>query len=363
MNFKITGILALFLTLGIVAVIFLNKQEKQKEETKKTEEKLLNIEKEQVTDIYLQPSAIHCQKDSAVGWKILSPIQTDGDKSAIDGLLGMFSYAKIERTVSSDPAEYNTYGLHDAAARMVLTHQKGTDTLYVGDSSPTGSFVFARKSGSPDVFLTSTTLQSNVRKTLFDLRNKSVLGFETAQVRSLHLQNQHGEFELVKNGADWSLEKPTNQAADKTKVDKVINRLNSEKAKEYVDENPTDLKPYGLDRPAIRIDLALGENMARKTLFIGKAKESQFYARDDARTPVFLVDSAFVNLLNPTLFDLRNKKLTDANASDITRFELEFSGETIVCNKDTSGVWSIEKPEPRKAKSWKMSSITREAAE
>ncbi|MBN1481553.1 DUF4340 domain-containing protein [candidate division KSB1 bacterium] len=362
MNFKTTGIMALVLAIGIVAVVLLNKQDEKKEEAEDIESKLLNIEKEDVTEIILQPSGIHCVKDSTE-WKIVSPVETDGDKSSIDAIANMFSWANIERTISSDPAEYGVYGLNPDQGKLILIHSEGADTLYLGDKSPTGSFVFARKSGSPDVFLTTTSLQSNIEKKLFDLRDKTVLGFEKNQVRSFDLKNVNGSFSLAKESGEWKIKSPGEYEADETEIDKVLNRLNSERAKEFVDEAPGDVRQYGLSDPGVQVDLMLGENRAKKTLLIGALDGDRYYAKDESRAPVFQVDSAFVSILNPDLYTLRLKDLADFSNSDVNRFELEFSGQTIVCSKDTSGTWMILKPESRKAKSWKISSITREASQ
>ena len=362
MNFKTTGILALVLAIGIVAVILLDKKDERQEEAEQIESKLLNIEKEDVAEIILQPSGIHCVKDSNE-WKIVEPVRTDGDKSAIDAIANMFSHAEIERTIASDPAEYDVYGLDPAQGKLILIHSEGSDTLYLGDKSPTGSFVFARKSGSPDVFLTTTTLQTNIEKDLFALRDKKVLGFEKAQVRAVDLKNKNGSFSLAKQAGEWEITSPGAYAADDTEVDKVLNRLNSERAKSFVDEEPDNFSHYGLANPSVQVDLMLGENRAKKTLYIGDQDGAQFYAKDESRDPVFKVDSAFVSVLNPDLYTLRLKDLAGFSNADVNRFELEFSGQTIVCNKDTSGTWMVLEPEPRTAKSWKMSSITREAAQ
>lgn len=362
MNFKTTGLLALVLAVGIFAVIMLDKQDDKKEEAEKLEGRLLAVEKENISEIILHPSGIHCVKDSNE-WKIVSPVETDGDDSSIDAIANMFSWTNIERIISSDPAEYKIYGLSPERGHMVVVHSEGADTIYVGDKSPTGSFVFARKSGLADVFLTSTTLQSNIEKTLFELRNKKAIDFEKVNVRSFHLKNAKGSFELAKSGADWKLGDKQNLDGDNTEIDKILNRLNSEQAKEFVDEEPSGLQKYGLHQPTIQIDLYLGGNNAKKTLLIGKHSGSGFYAKDDSKKQVFLVDTSFVNILNPDLYTLRKKDLAEFNSTDVTRLELEFSNQLIVCSKDTSGTWMIIQPEPRKAKSWEISSITRKASQ
>lgn len=362
MNFKTTLLLALILAVGIGAVVLLNKQDEKKEEAEKIAEKLLDLENENINEIILEPSGIHCVKDSNE-WKIVAPVETEGDKSSIDAVANMFGWAKMERNISSDPSEYATFGLDPERGKMILIHENGSDTLFLGDKSPTGSFVFSRKSGSPDVFLTTTTLESNIQKELFDLRNKKVLGFEKSSIKSFDLQIPGGFFSINKTAGQWTLTSPGNYDADESEVDKILNRLNSENAKEFVDEDPSNLAAYGLLNPKIKIDLILGENRAKKSLSIGNVKQDRYYAKDESRKPVFLVDSAFVNVLTTTLYDLRNKDLADFSAADVDKFELNFSDQKIVCSKDTSGTWMVEQPEPRKAKSWKVSTITRKASQ
>ncbi len=356
MKFKTTLILALVFVVGVAGVMLLNKQDKKKDEEKKIEEKLLNVDKNKISEIYLEPSGIHVVKDSSE-WKIVAPIKTEGEKSSIDAIANLFNWAKTERVVSSNADDYPQFGLKPAKGKMILVHDGSSDTLFIGDKSPTGSLVFARKAGSPDVFLTTTSLQANVEKKLFDLRNKRVLGFEKKDIKSLDLKNKNGFFVVEKDGSTWKLAKPMTTKADATEVNKIINRLLSARAKEFVDENPQRLAKYGLTKPIATVDLFLGENRAKKTLLIGKRHKNQYYARDDSKKPVFLVDSSFVNIIIPDINKLRNKKLAGFVSSAVDSFQVEFSDTTIVCKKDTANQWFIKQPVQRKAKNWKITPI------
>ena len=357
MRFKTTLILAIVFAVLLTVVLFMNKEQTKKEKIEEKAKKLANIEKDNVSELILSFNNIQAKKEDD-DWKIISPVETEGDKNAIEGVLGMFSWANIERTISEDTSNLAPFGLDPAKAEMIIIHSAGSDTFYVGDKNATGSFVFARKGHEPRVFLTTTSLKTNAEKTLFDLRNKKVLGFEKNDVRSFLLKNKDGQFTLSKSGSDWKLDEPVNDMADKSKVDNILNGVNNEQAKEFVDENPTNLQKYGLSNPNIIVNMYLGENKAKKSLFIGNQKDKQFYAKDDSRKPVFLVDSSFVNKLNVNLFDLRNKEIAKFTTTDVDSFRLDYSDSLIVCSKDTSGDWLVIEPELRKAKSWKMSSIT-----
>jgi len=178
MNFKTTIVLALIFVVGLAAVLMMNKHEAKVEEQKKVEGKLLDIDKDKVKEIILEPSGIHAVKDSSNEWKIIEPVKTDGDKSSINAIANMFSWAKIDRVVSSDTSDYAEFGLKPERGKMIIVHDAGSDTIYLGDKTPTKSYVFARKNSSPDVFLTTTSLQTYIEKKLFDLRDKRVLAFE-----------------------------------------------------------------------------------------------------------------------------------------------------------------------------------------
>ena len=64
MRFRTTLFLALILLLGILGVVYLNKQDQAKEETKKSSEKILSYSGDNIIDIQLWPSGIHAIRDS-----------------------------------------------------------------------------------------------------------------------------------------------------------------------------------------------------------------------------------------------------------------------------------------------------------
>jgi len=361
MKFRTTIIMALIFVIGLAAVLLVNKHDEKKAEAKKIEGKLLNIDKDKINEIQLQPSLIHIVKDGQ-NWKIVAPVETEGDKNSIDALINMFDWAKVERVVSSEPAEYADFGLVPGKGKMIITCDSTSDTLYVGDKNPTGSFVFARKSGSPDVIVTTTTLQTNIEKKLFDLRNKKVLSFDKNNVKELLLNTKKANISLTKTGNDWNITSPSDFKADNTEVNKITNRLNSENVKEFVDEDPANLQKYGLVRPTVKVDLFLGENKAKKTLLIGKAKDDKYFAKDDSRKPVFLVDSAFVSIFNKSVHDLRNKDVADFDQTSANKLELNYSGNTVICQKDTANNWIVITPDSGRAQNYKISSIIREVS-
>ncbi|MBN2354476.1 DUF4340 domain-containing protein, partial [candidate division KSB1 bacterium] len=225
-----------------------------------------------------------------------------------------------------------------------------------------GSNVYARIAGSPDVFMTTTSLNSNVEKSLFDFRDKKILPFEKNQVNGVEIRNRKGRFVLDKEGAYWDIVSPVNMRADASKINTILDRTSYQSAKSFIEEDPRNLKEYGLQNPSMELTLILGENRAKKTLLIGDLEYGTYYGRDEAKSPVFTIDTSYVSLLNVSIADLRNKKLTDFSTADIDRVEIKVADSLYICVRDSANEWSVATPVQGKAKSWKISSILTDVA-
>ena len=359
MKFKTTGILAAILAVLVVIVYFGDvKRSEKKKQVEEKESKLVQVEPDSIREIILKPSGIHLvkQKDQ---WEILEPVYTRADRSAVQGIVSTFRWAKRYRTVASDSVNFADYGLAPPRYDIILVHSAGKDTIHLGDKTPTGTYVFARMNHENKVFTTTTSLLNHAKKTLYNLRDKTVLPFEKDQVNEIVLKNRHGRFDIVKEGGNWKLKKPIETDAEKFKVDDILGRLRNARAKKFVEEQAKakDLAKYGLTHPTVRVDLTVGADKAKKTLLIGKRKGTQYYAKDENRPPVFLVDSLLVHNLQVSAFDLRKKKLFYFLTTQVDSLELIYPASHFVCAKDTNGTWVVLEPERRKAKAWRMSGI------
>ena len=83
MRFRTTLILALVLALGILGVVYTDKQERNQEEADRESEKILAYSGEQVLGIHLLPAGIRAERDSS-GWQLLAPVHTAGDKISLN---------------------------------------------------------------------------------------------------------------------------------------------------------------------------------------------------------------------------------------------------------------------------------------
>jgi hypothetical protein len=124
----------------------------------------------------------------------------------------------------------------------------------------------------------------------------------------------------------------------------------------------TDLKAYGLDKPAVTIRLGTGSSQA--TMAFGKAAETadQVYARDLSRALVFTVQKSLSEEFGTkTAGDYRRKDLFEFRPFTATRVEFVRDGKSFAFEKtkapDGTDKWRQTAPAPRDPDATKMESL------
>ena len=357
-------LILLAVLVAIVAYVYFY-EIKGGEERKKEKEaasELLPIKKEDVSGLILERPAENIKikavkKDDQ--WEITEPVKTAGDRFAIEGVINSVLNSKIERVVAKDTASLKDFGLKPPEAVLILIEKSGKkDTVSIGSKNPTNAYLYIRRDHRPKVELTSASMSYQTSKKLIDLRDKTVLKFENENVERLVLKTKTGRFVLEKSGDTWQITSSIRKSADKSEVEKLLNKVKNARVNKFVVEKAVDLQKYGLRKPSFVFTVYLKPNQARKTLFIGKKTPGgDYYAKDDSRDPIMSISKDVPEGLQPTLFDLRNKKILTFKRADLAGIKLIYKDTTIVCEKDTSNKWVIAYPESAKAKSWKISSL------
>jgi hypothetical protein len=284
-------------------------------------------------------------------------VTVSADGATVKGWASTLASVKITKSIDCSGA-WSDFGLEPARYTFTFATASGrTDTLWIGDKNPIGTDLFARKPGVSQVLMISTSLESYCTKTLFDLRDKTVLPFDKDQVQSLTLRHQGEEIRAAKTGNDWKITSPVETKADRSAMDNLLWDVKNAQAKSVESETPV-LASSGLDRPSAALTLTLGRDQAQKTLLIGAEKDHRYYARDAARPTVFTVDSALASKLSKTLFDLRDKHVLEFKRDDVASVEIDSKDMRFSCRKDTvNSGWLVTSPKPGKAKSWKVSGL------
>jgi hypothetical protein len=307
-------------------------------------------------------------------WKLKAPVEAMADQDAVERLLRNLRETERERViedsaqVATDASLMAKYKLDAPRLKVVLETTDGPkDTLLFGGDSPTERFSYVQQTGpNPQIITVRAWRFDNLDKGVFDLRDRRVLVFDSAEVQEIRLSG--GQTVLTKNEAgEWHLAAPVQAPADADRVSSLLSSLSSANAEGFVAEELVDdaLSEYGLGASERHeISLLVGVDRAEKRLEIGREESGGLYfARDLSRKPIMLVDSTTAASVAQSPDDLRDKKLFRFDSDGVDRIEVRRAADPLVATKDTAEVWHLTTPQGRKAKSWKLNTLVSDIAD
>ena len=269
-------------------------------------------------------------KKEGDSWMMVSPVAATADQSEVSSVTSSLASLAIQRVVDEKPENLGDYGLRDPVVEVSFKAEDDSDyrTLQLGNKTPTGSDMYAKVADEPRVFLVYGYLDSTFNRKPFDLRDKQILSFDRDKVDRLELDREATDVTLVKESGNWALEAPVQGRADFSTVEGIVSRLQSAQMKSIVTEEPGDLTPYELARPAVTATVGAGS--ARATLaFGGKTDEGDIYVRDTSRPGVFTVGADLLTEIEKPVADFRWKDVFEARPYNTTKVELTRDGATV----------------------------------
>jgi len=357
MRFRPTGVLAV-LFAGLLAFVYFYeiKGGGERARSKIESRRILSVDPDSVSQISIHwgdtPVVAARQGDL---WRISKPIETAGYAGSIQPVALALEEFEQEGVaveggaLASGRSQLSDFGLDPADLSVRVTHSGRNDTLWFGDKSPTGQYIYFLRSGSPDVLLAAAARRSNFEKTLFDLREKLVMTLDTDAVTRIRIEadspGQAVEAEL--QDGIWMLTHPLEDRADDAEVGRLLSRLRSVRAQSFESEVALDLGRFGLESPRLRITATEGD--VQKSLLIGNrarlAPVPRYYARAESAPVVVTLDSALVSNLNKPASVLRNKDVFTFTtpADSIDRLSLVY-GDSLVSalRPDDAADWVLE---------------------
>ena len=271
-------------------------------------------------------------------WGLVAPFEGNVDVPAVVGLASSIADLEMQRVVAEpeDAVDLSAFGLTTPRITVGVAATTGADSrLLLGERTPTGGDVYATIDGSNRVFLISGYLDDTFNQTTFDLRDKTILNFNSDQVASLVIAGGETAIELHKTDNRWSLISPFEAHADFGVTNGIVGRLSTGRIASVEVERADDLAPFGLDVPRLTVTVGLDSSAA--TLLIGNDNAGGLvYARDLARDLVFTVDQSLVDELTQSPSEFRRKDLFAFRPFNATRVEIDRNDDRWVFEKRTS---------------------------
>jgi len=327
-----------FLILLVVAVplgwfaYYDSKKEAPSDIPKK--DKVFTVEADKIDELTIKSeSGDHTMlKKNGASWEIVQPAGTRTDDSAVSGITSNLASVEMQRVIEESPSDLKDFGLAEPRVEVTFKAAGKEQKLQIGAKTPTGSDVYAKIGDQKKVFLISSYLDSTFNKSTFDLRDKAALKVERDKIDVLEVTAGPKSTTFEKKNGEWQLS--GGARGDSGAIEGLVGKVAGAQMKAMTAPEATDLKQYGLDKPAATVRIGSGSSQA--TLLVGSAAaEGTVYAKDLSRPPVFTIESGVLDDLKKDPSDYRQKDLFDARSFNSTRVEIVRGGQTIAFAKAT----------------------------
>ena len=264
-------------------------------------------------------------------WEVVQPIAAPADQAAVSGITSNLASVEIQRVIDENAADLKEFGLAEPRVEVGFKANGKQLRLQLGQKTPSGTDVYAKLADAKKVFLVPSFLDSTFNHGTFDLRDKSVLKLDREKIDTVEMTVGGRTIRVEKKNGEWQIAEPALGRAEFGAVDGLVSRISSVQMKSIVADS-SDLKKYGLDKPAVTVRLGSGSSQA--TLLVGgPAETGTVYAKDFSRPAVFTIESTLLDDLKKDGSEYRQKDLFDARSFNTTRLEIVRSGQTTVFEK------------------------------
>lgn len=181
-------------------------------------------------------------------------------------------------------------------------------------------------------------------------------------------------FDVKKNGAEqvagernsagqWHITSPTPLSADQSAVSSLLGTFSSLNSERLVEDKAGNLATYGLNAPALEIDLTQKSNRTQKLLLGDDTPAGNgMFAKLDGDPRVFTIPKYEKTSIDKTANDLRDKRLLTVDPDKISQVELLAKNQDIVFGR-SKDEWQIVKPKPLRADGTQVDELVRALTE
>src|SRR5262249_31955204 len=155
-------------------------------------------------------------KKDGGSWQLVAPLTAKADESEASGIANALGQLEVVRVIDENPTNLNDYGL--MTPRIEIDFKASGDKDYrklsIGEKSPTGSDLFARRNDEKKVFLIPSYQETTLNRSTFELRDKTVLKFERDKVDGLEVKAGDKTLQVAKDNTEWKMTQPLQVRAD-----------------------------------------------------------------------------------------------------------------------------------------------------
>lgn len=282
-------------------------------------------------------------------WMVLKPAEHLADETTMRTFLEELTQLRAEQIVEYPLKDAKKWGLEQPYAEIKIAlagaeSKPVTRTLKIGkEAAPGKDERYVQVDGSQAVALLSARLVKRLLAPPLAFQNRELARFDDASKIEMERGPRKATFTRV--DGTWKMTSPLDTPVDQPEIEELFAAMAKLRADELVAEKPTDLKPYGLDKPLAHWRF-LDDNKVVLDLLIGNrdASKTRSYAKLANSPLVFLLKTRDTERL---LGEMRPRTVwTPAVVPvDVERLTYTYRGNTYVLEKGATGWQVVGKPD------------------
>lgn len=273
-------------------------------------------------------------------WKIASPKPFIADQDPVSTILYDLSPMDGATVIEDKATDLKQYGLSEPEVQISATGKDGkTQTVLVGDETPTGESAYVMLSGDSKVFAIPKNTRSNLDKGLNDLRDKRLVPVDFDKLTNVEISGAKLHLTFNSQDGKWTVRNPANFRGDTSKMETVIEKMRTATA---------DLSTPDAEMKKVASLFASGSPVATvkatdasgtQELQVRKSKDA-YYAKTTAMDGVFKVSKDLGDSINKDVEDFREKRVFDFAETDPDKVELHDGSKAYFLTRSGEDWWS-----------------------
>ena len=229
-----------------------------------------------------------------VGKDMPDYVQLDQDRVTL--ILKAFLNLKIDNFEIDEPMSLSAYGLVKPNAEIEIFEDDNSIRVLFGNKKENGDYYIKLDSESP-VYSVSEYVFVQIPESIDDIRVRKVVDIDPIKVREVEIREGNNDLSMRRIGDKWRLITDGKAKVNETKIKDLLNEIANLEVETFVDDNPPDLAPYGLDRPEIQITVT-GPDDEKITILFGRKGEKKVYTKISGQDSIYKMSDVILSKIN-----------------------------------------------------------------
>ncbi len=178
------------------------------------------------------------------------------------------------------------------------------------------------------------------------INNEGEFVFNQVEVDKVVEVDKDGEkVEETQKEKVWQVIKPDDLKVDASAIDSIAWNVSSLTAEKLIEEEPSDLNQYGLDKPS-KVSIKMADSSTH-TLELGNQTPTKggYYVKTADSNKVYTIGSYTGEKLDVKKNNIRDKTLYTLTSDDINVLSMDRAGSNVfTAKKESDGNWSLSYP-------------------